>query len=725
MEPDQPRRHKAHAEGVKPSELTVAPESGRDRVEERKVSWFTARRVLFVSLTALTVALISWRTFAMLQINGLDPLKTAGFLLFVILLIPITLSFWTAAIGFVVQSSGGDPLEVTRDLVEDHTNIRELPRTAVVMPVYNEDPVRVFAGLKVAYQDLEKTGRLQSFDFFVLSDTTNPDIWVREEMAFADLRGQVSDPARLIYRNRRENVDRKMGNIADFCATWGNKYRYMIVFDADSIMTGASLINLVRVMEKNPRAGIVQAPPLPVNRRTLFGRVQQFATHAYSLNFTTGLNFWQGGAANYWGHNAIIRVAPFVEHCRLPKLSGKEPLGGSILSHDFVEAAFMRRAGWKVYLAGELLGSYEEMPSSLIGYAARDRRWCQGNLQHARLLLTPGFHMVNRLHIWLGIMSYLASPLWLLLLGIATVAEINERFGQHSYFARGRALFPTWHISVEQTAVLLFSLMMMLLLLPKVLSYITQCRQRVRRGGFGGGLNLATSVICETILSSLLAPNLALLQTRFVITTLLGKNVKWDAQDRGDAETSFGEAWRRHWPSVAIGAVWAALLLATVPDLFWWFSPVFAGLLLAVPISAWTSRVHVGERARRRGLFLIPEEAQPPEILKSLRVELARASIQPWASGGDGLARVLEDQELLRVHLSMLPSPPRPKTPLQQHHYEGLKLKLRHEGLQALTVAEKRELLLEPDTIISLANHTGSGGAGRGEAGESAHDKAA
>src|ERR1043166_3014898 len=611
MEANQATKPKqANRGGVRAGEFKIAPESGRDRVEERKVSWLAARRALFLSLTALTVMLISWRTFAMLQINGLDPLKTAGFLLFVVLLIPIALSFWTAAIGFVVQSSGGDPLGVTRDLLEDDADTVEHPRTAVVMPIYNEDPVRVFAGLKVTYQDLEKTGRLPSFDFFVLSDTTDPDIWVREEMAFADLRRQVSDPARLIYRNRRDNVDRKMGNIADFCATWGNRYRYMIVFDADSIMTGTSLINLVRVMEKNPRAGIVQAPPLPVNRRTLFGRLQQFATHAYSLNFTTGLNFWQGGAANYWGHNAIIRVAPFVEHCRLPKLSGKEPLGGTILSHDFVEAAFMRRAGWKVYLAGELRGSYEEMPSSLIGYAARDRRWCQGNLQHARLLLTPGFHMVNRLHIWLGIMSYLASPLWLLLLAIATAAEINESFGQHSYFARGRALFPTWHISVEQTALLLFSLMMLLLLAPKVLSYITQCRQRERRAGFGGGLNLATSVICETFISSLLAPNLALLQTRFVITTLLGKNVRWDAQDRGDAETSFREACRRHWPSAVLGAAWAALLLATVPQLFWWFSPVFAGFLLAVPLSAWTSRVRAGERARARAPFLIPEEAR-------------------------------------------------------------------------------------------------------------------
>jgi membrane glycosyltransferase len=217
-----------------------------------------------------------------------------------------------------------------------------------------------------------------------------------------------------------------------------------------------------------------------------------------------------------------------------------------------------------------------------------------------------------------------------------------------------------------------------------------------------------------------------LLQTRFVITTLLGRNVKWDAQDRGDAETSSGEAWRRHWPSAVVGAVWAVLLLTTVPELFWWFSPVLAGFLLAVPLSAWTSRVRVGDHARARCLFLIPEETHPPEILERLRAELVRAAAQPWAAGGDGLARVLEDQEVCRIHLSMLPAS-RPRTPMQQHHFEGLKLKLRHEGLQALTVGEKRELLLEPDSIISLANQAAPrSDANRAESAENIpHDKAA
>src|SRR5215467_8701683 len=437
-------------------------------LDPRRITVF-ARRTCFALLVMATTALIAERMYEMLQVNGLTPLKLAIFVLFVILLIPIALSFWTSIIGFNVQCVGGDSLDLSRTLTEEEKESRTLPRTAIVMPIYNEDPVRVFAGLKATYESLQKEGWLDTFDFFVLSDTTNPDIWVREELAFAELKREVSQPERLFYRNRRENIDRKCGNIGDFCATYGERYEYLIVFDADSIMSPRSLVNLVRIMEKNPKVGIVQAPPLPVNRRTLFGRLHQFAMHAYSQIFITGLNFWQGGAANYWGHNAIIRIRPFWEHCRLPKLSGQQPLGGSILSHDFVEAAFMRRAGWKVYLASELRGSYEEVPSSLIGYAARDRRWCQGNLQHARLLSTPGSHSVNGIHILVGLMGYLASPLWLLLLALTTAEGIRETVFKHAYFTSGRSLFPTWHISVRERALMLFILMMSLLLLPKFL----------------------------------------------------------------------------------------------------------------------------------------------------------------------------------------------------------------------------------------------------------------
>lgn len=660
------------------------------------------RRGGFALLVASTVVPIAWRAWEMLRINGLDLLKVASFVLFAILLLPIALSFWTAVIGFVVQWRGGDALDLSRTLDRDSAAPRDLPHTAVVMPVYNEDPARVYAGLKATYQSVEQTGWLSRFDFFVLSDTTDPDTWVGEEVGFADLREWVSDPQRLFYRNRRENTERKMGNIADFCATWGERYRYMVVFDADSIMTGQSLVNLVRLMERNPQVGIVQAPPLPINRRTLFGRVHQFATQAYSLIFITGLNFWQGGAANYWGHNAIIRIAPFVKHCRLPKLPGKQPLGGSILSHDFVEAAFIRRAGWKVYLASELRGSYEEMPSSLIGYAARDRRWCQGNLQHARLLFTPGFHLVNRIHLLMGLMSYAASLLWLVLLALTTAEGIKEGVGKHAYFRTPRALIPTWHVSVQQQALVLFAIMMGLLLVPKFLSLVINWRKIERRNGFGGRVSLCLSVLCETITSTLLAPNLALLQARFVVGTLMGRNVGWNAQDRGDTATNFREAAQRHWPSTVLAVLWTGLLALTVPNLIWWFSPVICGFLLAIPLSAWSSRVGWGQWAKKQGLFLTPEELEPPHVLRCFQRELARQQALDSDHPANGLTRVLQDAEAWEIHLSLLKAPPGPKDPFRQNHLERLGLKVRHQGPDSLAPQEKRELLLDGDSLRSL-----------------------
>ena len=662
----------------------------------------TLRRLVFAALVALTFLFLSWESWAMLRINGLTPLKTAIFVLFVVLLVPIALSFWTAAIGLVVQLRGGDSLDVSRTLDGPSSQPLEFPRTAVVMPTYNEDPVCVFAGLKATCESAEHTGFGPDFDFFILSDTTDPDVWLREELAFAELRDEVSRPEALHYRNRRENLERKSGNIADFCAIWGERYRYMVVMDADSVMTGASLVNLVRLMERNPHVGIVQAPPLPVNGRTLFSRLHQFAAAAYNSIFITGLNFWQGGAANYWGHNAIIRIAPFVEHCRLPKLSGKEPLGGSILSHDFVEAALMRRAGWKVYLASELPGTYEELPPSLIGYAVRDRRWCQGNLQHARLLFTPGLHLVNRIHLWMGVMSYLSAPLWILALVLATIESLKETLGKHPYFPSQQTLFPTWHISVQHRATLLFVAVMALLMLPKVFSLILHLRNRERAAAFGGRLKLSLSVFLETLFSALIAPILASERTRFVAGTLVGRNVKWQTQQRDEMRTSLREALGRHAPGTLMGLAWSGLFLFGAPRLFWWFSPVLAGLVLAVPVSVWSSRATAGDWARRHGLWLIPEEISTPELLQRLQEELTSARARPWAAPRNSLAWVLEDPSAFEVHLALLPPAGAPNEPLHQHRLEGLRLKARLQGLHTLTSPERRELLLDADSIRLL-----------------------
>lgn len=662
-----------------------------------------ARRLLVGVLVLGTILFLSWRVLDFLRLNGLTPVEAGILAFFLILVIPLAISFWTAILGFVLCCVGGDSLELTRTL-EDGSPDGPMPLTAIVLPVYNEDPARVMAGLKATYLSLELTGHLSNFEFFILSDTTNPDVWVREELAFVETRRQVSEPGRIFYRNRRQNTERKTGNIADFCASWGDRHKYMVVFDADSIMTGDSLVELVRLMERNPQAGILQAPPFPVNRTSLFGRLHQFATHVYGAVYLSGLNFWQGGTSNYWGHNAIIRIRPFIEHCRLPSLPGKPPLGGSILSHDFIEAAFMRRAGWRVHLVSQLGGSYEEMPSTLLHYAARDRRWCQGNLQHGRLLFAPGLRFINRLHIWLGIMAYLASPLWLLMMALTTIAGIRENVLPHQYFGTRRSLFPNWPADIARPALWLFGMVLGILLLPKFLGLSLHLCRRESRRKFGGVARLGLSFLLEILISTLLAPSLAWLHSRFVLSILLGSSAKWEVQDRGDAGTTWHEALKRHWQPTLLGLGWTGLLAVTAPRLLWWFSPVLLALILGIPLSVWTSQARTGLWARARGLFLIPEESAPPQILEDFAAALRHNAVQPWSEPGDPLARVLANPDLRELHLAMLPECTEASDPLQIHFREGLALKCRQQGPQALTLQEKRELLLDADVLLALCS---------------------
>jgi membrane glycosyltransferase len=363
----------------------------------------------------------------------------------------------------------------------------------------------------------------------------------------------------------------------------------------------------------------------------------------------------------------------------------------------------MRRAGWKVFLASEMRGSYEEVPPSLISYAARDRRWCQGNMQHAKLLLTPKLHRVSRMHMLMGIMAYLAAPLWMLTLALSTIEGIREALWPHPYFPPHRTLYPIWKISVAEQAILLFVAVMGLLMVPKLLSLAIRLMNREERVSFGGGGKLTLSVLIESVMATLLAPVLAFLQTHFVVGILMGRNVKWDAQDRGEAETTFGEAARRHWASTLLGVVWLVLLLATTPKLVWWFSPVLAGFLLAIPISVLSSRVTLGRWARKHRLLLTPEEVDPPQILVTLEREMELAARLPWAVERNGLELVIEDHAVRTMHFSML-SEGEPKDELRRHYLEGLEIKYRHDGAQSLTKREKRDLLLEADSIRALVD---------------------
>jgi membrane glycosyltransferase len=666
-------------------------------------SHFAGRRLAFGALLVTTLAAFALLMLQMVRQNGATWLELWILALSTLLLVPIALSFWLAFFGFLAELRGGDPLAL--DLSEVTASGPPLvERIAVVMPVYNEDPTRVSAGVRACYESLEETGHLASFDFFILSDTMDPERWLEEEIAFARLRASVSQPDRLHYRNRARNLEKKAGNLADFCARWGSEYACMIVLDADSVMSGETLLKLARAMEAHPRIGILQAPPLPVNSSSLFGRLQQFASRAYGPTWASGLAWIAGGESNYYGHNAILRVAPFIEHCRLPTLPGKPPLGGSILSHDFVEAALMRRGGFSTHFAVGLRGSYEELPPTLIDYAARDRRWCQGNLQHARLLGMHGLHPMNRAHLAIGVMGYVSAPVWLVLLLLWTAESLRAELTPHEYFPPGRGLFPQWQESTLFQALTLLTLVLALIFVPRALAVVSRLRQE--RRAFGGTRRLLASVALEWVLSTLLAPVLMLEHARFVVGILFGKSVGWKAQPRGERGVGLREAVRRHGAALALGAAWGLLLIFVAPSLLWWMLPVLLGLVLAVPLSMLSSRVDLGQWARARGLLETPEERDPEPVLRRLRELVAESDAdllvpQAPARAANALERVLASERLRELHLTLQVDDR--GSPLADNALEGLVLKCRLQGAQSLTPDEQREILRQPRAVVALA----------------------
>jgi membrane glycosyltransferase len=605
-----------------------------DRSGWRKVAAF--RRTVLLVLMLVQTVIATWHMKSVLPYQGWalidlqevfqQPLQesarqilpyvvqTSILALFALLFCWVSVGFWTALMGFLQLLKGHDQYNISASTLSDEPIPREA-RTALVMPIANEDVSRVFAGLRATFESLKATGQLEHFDIFVLSDSNDPDTCVAEQKAWLEVCREVDGFGHIFYRRRRRRVKRKSGNIDDFCRRWGSSYRYMVVLDADSVMSGDFLTSLVRLMEANPGAGIIQTAPKASGMDTLYARMQQFATRVYGPLFTAGLNFWQLGESHYWGHNAIIRVKPFIEHCALAPLPGKGAFAGDILSHDFVEAALMRRAGWGVWIAYDLPGSYEELPPNLLDELKRDRRWCHGNLMNFRLFLVKGMHTVHRFVFLTGVMSYLSAPLWFVFLALSTGLLAIHTLLVPEYFLQPNQLYPLWPQWHPQEAIALFSATLTLLFLPKLLSVLLICIQGA--GEYGGRVRLVLSMLLESLFSMLAAPVRMLFHSVFVTAAFLGWSVQWNSPQRADNATPWSEALRRHGPQMLLGALWTALVGWLDPAFLWWLAPIVVSLMLSAPVSVITSRTGPGLAAFRLKLFLIPEEFQPPQELAS------------------------------------------------------------------------------------------------------------
>jgi membrane glycosyltransferase len=586
------------------------------------------RPALVLGLAAITTLVGGWMMFSILAANGLRPFEAILLGLFAVSFCWISIAFWTSAAGFVLQVMRRDPLTLRRVDSARYRASRIATRTAVVMPIYNEATRRTVAGFEATLRSLEATGEAAHFDFYMLSDTTDPAIAQAELDAWQQLLERLGPAGkRVFYRRRAENTARKVGNLADFCRRWGRKYEHMIVLDADSVMSGECVLQLVRAMQANPRAGLIQTVPIPVRQTTFFGRFVQFAAALYSPMLATGLSFWQSSAANYWGHNAIIRVGAFIDCCGLPALPGKAPFGGEILSHDFVEAALMRRTGWEAYLLVELEGSYEEVPCNLIDFAKRDRRWVQGNIQHLGLLGIAGLHPISRLHFLFGALAYMASLVWIVMLVLGTADAVVRATQADVYFPEMRQLFPDWPVVKSELIVVMIALTIAMLLLPKVMGLAVAIIQR--RSEFGGVWAITKGGLTEIFFAIVLAPVMMAFHAFFVVSVWLGFGVHWEAQEREGRLISWKEAVARTWRTALTALAWGALAFYYTPVIFWWLTPVLFGLVLAAPIARYSSSPHLGKLMRRYGVFLCPSEVRRAPVLACLQELLEIKPVRP------------------------------------------------------------------------------------------------
>jgi membrane glycosyltransferase len=552
------------------------------------------RRLALAVLTAIVTALALIAPVALFARNGFDALEVTSLVIFGVLITAIGCWFSSAAIGFWVLMTGREQ----DDLAFAPHPAEPTQRTALLMPLYNEDARAAFARLAVIDNSLARLGVSDAFDIFVLSDSTKPEAADQEHQAYLGFRAHAH--SRVFYRRREKNIERKCGNLSEWTQRFGGAYPFMLVLDADSTMAGETILRMVDAMERNPGIGLLQTTPTIIKGQTLFARVSQFSVRLYGRVAAAGLAWWAGSEASYWGHNAILRTEAFASTAHLPILAGREPFGGAILSHDTVEAALLRRAGWAVHVTAALDGSCEETPATMLDFIQRDHRWCQGNMQHLGLLKTRSMTVMNRVQMAMGFMAYFSSPLWLASLIAGMVIQLQYPIDWSSF---AYLLHPEF--SPFMLATLLSG---MLLIGPKIMGGLLVLSRPRERRAFGGGKRIAKGMAMEIFLSALIAPIMMVANTKAIIQIASGHDAGWKAQDRDADGVSWRDAFRAMRWQMGVGLLFCAGLCVR-PDLITWFAPVVLPLLFSAPLVVLTSRRRLGDAAAKAGYLAVPDEA--------------------------------------------------------------------------------------------------------------------
>lgn len=538
-----------------------------------------------------------------LQFGASDGLDFIDILRSVLILISTWWLAWGAVQGLMGLTTRAEPPAKQLDgpLTE---------RCVVIVPVYNEDPVTTFSRIAAMDESLQATGQGERFHFAILSDSRNEAIAARERLWFLRLVQDRKAEGRMFYRRRADNKGKKAGNVEDFIQKSGGAYDLALILDADSLMDGATIVEMARRMQAEPDIGLLQTLPVVTRATTRFGRAMQFSAAFHSPVFARGLAMMQGRTGPFWGHNAIVRVRAFAESCGLPELRGKPPFGGHVMSHDYVEAALLARAGWRVRLDDDLQGSFEEGPENLVDHAKRDRRWCQGNLQHVRLLPAPGLKPWSRFVFFQGILAYISPLFWIGFMLASIAAPFYTP--PPDYFPEPYWPFPIFPQAETSKAIGLAIGVFGLLILPKF-AVALHAAMSGRAKTFGGILRAFASMLAELLFSSVSAPVLLAYQTRSVFQVILGRDGGWPTNNRGDARLGFAEAWAAsHWV-VTTGLIGLVGTWYLAPGLVVWMLPVLVPMMLAPLIISWSSRPTKG------GLFATPTDLKEAPVMRRQR----------------------------------------------------------------------------------------------------------
>ncbi|MEO0820912.1 MAG: glucans biosynthesis glucosyltransferase MdoH [Pseudomonadota bacterium] len=577
----------------------------------------TRRRVIFAALTLSSIVALGLGIAGVFGADGWSASDIAILVCFLIGAPWTVMGVWNALLGVWLLHGVRDGVASAAPHLSAADEGRQVhTRVAVAMTVRNEPPEASFARLAEIRRSLDATGRGHLFDIFILSDTSDPAIAEAEERLFQRMRGRLGGQ-QAVYRRRSRNTGFKAGNVRDFLMNAGRDYPLYLPLDSDSLMSGEAILRMVRIMEAYPKIGILQSLVTGLPAQSLFARLFQFGMRHGMRSFTMGAAWWQGDCGPYWGHNALIRTAPFRRHCRLPVLPGKPPLGGHVLSHDQLEAAIIRRAGYEVRVIPVEGESWEENPPTLPDFIKRDLRWCQGNMQYLQLLGMRGLVPVSRFQVIAAIAMYFGAPAWMLM----TVAALSKMFESDP-----------GQINIA-LGIAMFFIMFTVSLVPKFAGMLDVALTPGGAARYGGRLRFALGGLAETVFSILMAPVVALQVSIFLTGLAFGQSVKWSGQQRDAYRLGWGEAARAFWPQTLFGLAIAGSIVAMIgPGALYWALPLIFGLVFAVPFAVLTAEPAVGRMARRLGLAAVPEEVAPTEsqlrlaqILDEMRTEAVPA----------------------------------------------------------------------------------------------------